>query len=322
MIAGGRITGTSGPFEIGLLNIQTDEKAEAGAASTNFSVARVRRNILRRSNVGVIATLRQPAGGGSDQNAAYGLDANLRFHQNVEANGYVAGTSSEGLSGDDMSYLGRFGYTPDRYGVTVEHLKVGRTFNPEVGFVRRSDFRSTSLELRYSPRLTGHATIRQLFWEGRFTYVTNSAATVIENRDAQGTFRIDFHNGDGVSIGHTRQYEFLPDDFSIASGVVVPRGGYDFATTNASFTLGNQRRVQGVVSVTGGTLYGGTRLTDGYTGRVAFSSGLAVEPGVTLNRVELPFGDFSAHVFNLRVIVTPSARMVFSTLVQLNPSTD
>ena len=45
---GGRLTGRVGKFSLGVLNIQTDDSPEAGAVATNFSVVRVRRDLLRR----------------------------------------------------------------------------------------------------------------------------------------------------------------------------------------------------------------------------------------------------------------------------------
>src|SRR5262249_24480280 len=67
VVAGARVSGRNGPFEIGLLNIQTAEKASAGAVDTNFSAVRIKRDIFRRSSIGIIATDRLPTSGG-DQN--------------------------------------------------------------------------------------------------------------------------------------------------------------------------------------------------------------------------------------------------------------
>ena len=70
--AGGRVTGRVGPFSLGLLNIQADEVEEAGVAGTNFSVVRLKRDILRRSTVGVMATGRSVDSRGGGANYAYG----------------------------------------------------------------------------------------------------------------------------------------------------------------------------------------------------------------------------------------------------------
>ena len=48
---GGRLTGRVGPYTVGALNIQTDDVPDVGARSTNFSVVRVRRDILSESAV-------------------------------------------------------------------------------------------------------------------------------------------------------------------------------------------------------------------------------------------------------------------------------
>ena len=44
-------------FELGLLDIHTDENDVASIASTNFHVARVKRDILRKSSVGAIVAV-------------------------------------------------------------------------------------------------------------------------------------------------------------------------------------------------------------------------------------------------------------------------
>ena len=46
----------------------------------------------------------------------------------------------------------------------------------------------------------------------------------------------------------------------------------------------------------------------------------SLEPGVTLDWVRLPYGDFTARLLSARVTVTPSARMLVSSLVQYNAS--
>ena len=64
----------------------------------------------------------------------------------------------------------------------------------------------------------------------------------------------------------------------------------------------------------------GTRTTASYSGRIGFSSRLIMEPGVTMNRVNLPYGDFSANLLNARVVLTPTPRMQAASLIQFNPN--
>ena len=62
---GGRLTGRVGRYSVGMLNIQSGSADRVGAPSTNFAVARVRRDILRKSAIGAIATRRSSISGGT-----------------------------------------------------------------------------------------------------------------------------------------------------------------------------------------------------------------------------------------------------------------
>ena len=60
---GGRLTGRLGAFSLGLVDIRTGEDG-AGSAPTNFSVVRLKRDLLRRVPVGVLFARRSVALGG------------------------------------------------------------------------------------------------------------------------------------------------------------------------------------------------------------------------------------------------------------------
>src|SRR4029450_8305588 len=72
---GARVTGRTGRYSIGALNIETGDKASASAVATNFSALRLKRDILRRSNIGVIATRRSVGLNGTGSNTVVGVDA-------------------------------------------------------------------------------------------------------------------------------------------------------------------------------------------------------------------------------------------------------
>jgi hypothetical protein len=80
--------------------------------------------------------------------------------------------------------------------------------------------------------------------------------------------------------------------------------------------------VSGRLSVATGTLYDGTKSELGYSGRWGVVPRFSIEPGVTLNWVQLPYGDFTARLLSARFTVTPTARMLISSLVQLNLDQD
>ena len=319
VIAGGRVAGTVGKFGIGALNIQTDDKPTAGAVATNFSVVRLKRDILRRSNIGFLATRRAPAASQAGSNTAFGADANLAFFKNLAINGYYARTDTPALHGDQSSYRGRFEYAGDRYGLLFEHLLVGDKFSPDIGFLRRSDFRRSTVGARFSPRPISHRLIRRFDWEAGYDYITDSQRTRVENRQLSGTFEIDFDSSDQWILEYTHDYEFLPRNFQIAPAVTLPIGGYEYDTVRMTYELGQQRPVSGRVSVATGTFYNGNKKEANFTsGRIALSARLSIEPGLTMNWVDLPYGGFENRLLTARGIFTPTPRMLISSLTQYN----
>ena len=152
ILGGGRLTGRAGKYSVGIVNIQTRQDEALNQAATNFSVLRVRRDILRRSNIGALFVNRSAYGSKLRGNQAYGIDGVFSFFQNLNINTYFAGTQTPELSGDDRSYRGQLEYNADRYGLVLEQMLVGKNFNPETGYVRRKDIRRTVAEGRFSPR--------------------------------------------------------------------------------------------------------------------------------------------------------------------------
>jgi hypothetical protein len=320
VIAGGRVTGKAGAFDIGGLAITTADKPAAAAVQTTFSAVRVRRNILRRSSIGFISTGRSPGASTQDGNATAGVDANLRFFDNIQADLYWARTSTPGRHANDASYRTRFVYGGDRYGIEADRVVIEPNFNPEVGFVRRGNVATNSASARFSPRLRRGRLVRKLTWQADLDYITDAAGDVLEDRAVAGVFGVEFNSSDEVQITATRQYERLPFDFAIARGVVVPAGGYSYQLVSASYLMAQQRMISGNLSASYGSFYDGTRATAAYSGRAGLSPHIALEPTLTLNWVRLPYGDFTARLIGSRFVVSPSARLAFSTLTQFNPS--
>ena len=59
---------------------------------TNYSVIRVKRDILARSNIGVIGTCRDNNLDGTGGNGLFGMDGNFTFYDNLNVNAYYAKT--------------------------------------------------------------------------------------------------------------------------------------------------------------------------------------------------------------------------------------
>ena len=325
ILGGGRVTGRAGKLTMGLLNIQTGENLDNPddpVRSTNFSVVRLRRDILRRSNIGFIGTSRSVSLDGAVSSQTYGADANFAFLQNLAINTYYARTRTPGASGSDASYRARVQNNGDRYGATFEHLTVEENFNPEVGFMRRENFRRNFGQLRFSPRPRSLRAIRKFVFQGQFNYITSASGGLVETRDLNGQFQIEFESSDRFFLNVIDTYELLPQEFEISDGVILPIGGYDFREVNATYFVGRQRRVNGRFRVGTGSFFGGDRTTVAYDGRVEVSPQFAIEPNVQLNFVDLPQGSFTTNLVAARVTYTLTPRSFVGTLLQYNSSGD
>ena len=315
---GGRLTGKIGKMSLGVMNIETGEDAADQTPATNFTVIRVKRDILQRSSVGVLFTNRSDSFVTRGTNQAFGMDANFSFLRTITFGGYFAGTKTAGLEGDDHSYQGRFDYFADRYGVHLEHLRVGDDFNPEIGFVRRADFRLTRATARFSPRPGSMPSVRKFTFEAMLDYVENGAR-VLETREQAGRFHVEFENGNQFAALVSSNYELLVIPFTIAPGIAIPAGGYRFANTQVSYSLAPQRRVSGSLSLQRGNFYDGTITGVGYTAaRVSVTPHFSIEPNVSVNRVELPVGNFTTRLVRARTDYGFSPWMSASGLFQYN----
>jgi hypothetical protein len=323
LLAGGRMTGRVGRYTLGVLNAQTDNEEEElplAAEATNFSVVRLRRDILRRSAIGVMATGRSVALSGVGSNVAYGADGQFLFFENLAINTYWARTETEGRSGSDISYRAELNQNGDRYGLQLERLVVGEDFNPELGFLARTNFRRSFAQARFSPRPRRFPSVRRFRYQAGINYVESGEGR-LETREQDGEFVTEFQNSDQFNVRFLDSYEYLSRPFQIATGIVLPVGPYNFQTLRVGFSLGRQRKVSANMSVEYGTFYDGDKRTLNISqGRLSLTSAFSIEPTYSFNDVDLVEGDFTTHLIGSRITYTMSPLMFVSALVQYNSS--
>ena len=324
IVGGGRVTGKIGAFDVGLLNIQADEDAAAAADMTNFTVVRLKRDILRRSSIGGLFTNRSVSLLGDGSSQAYGADATFSFYENVSFLAYAARTQTPGNDGKDLSYQGRFNYAGDLYGFQGEHLVVEDNFIPEVGFLRRDNFRRTYGTARYSPRPRSLANIRQFRLEASYDYIETADLGIVETRQSQLAFSTELENSDRFGVSVADNYEFLHREFTPGPDeVAFPVGGYQFFDVEGTYSPGAQRRLNGTLTVRAGDYFNGTiRSVEFRQGRMEVTQRLSLEPSVSVNWIDSPQGAFRTDLLVSRVNFSFTPRMFFSGLIQYNSSTN
>lgn len=314
---GSRLTGRVGRYSVGALAIRTGESPDGTAAPTTFSVVRAKRDVLRRSHVGLILTHRQPSGAGAGANLAAGMDASFRFFDGLVLDGYVAETATRDRQGDDRSHRARADYTGDRVGFVAEHLRIGANFNPEVGYVRQAGIRREYGRFRFSPRPARLPSIRKFDFTAEYEYVATGAGRP-DTRGLELQGGADLENGDSFDVAVQGVVETLAEPFDLTDEVGLPVGIYDYRYLRASYTLGPQRRIGGEIGLRVGQFYSGRRDDLRYEGRIEVWPTLSLEPRVSVNRVRLPEGSFTATLAGSRVNYTLTPRMLVAALVQYN----
>ena len=203
----------------------------------------------------------------------------------------------------------------------TEHLSVGRDFNPEVGFLRRSAFRRSYAQLRFSPRPRQPSAIRKVFYEASLDYITGPGRK-LETREAQASFRLEFNSGDFASVEVTRSFEGLIEPFAVGGDVIVPAANYSFTQARINYQFGPQRPVNGGLNVAYGGFFDGTLTEVSWRGRVEMGAHYLLEPTISWNRAEMPWGDFTTRLVTGRFTWTMSSRRFFSVLAQYQSATN
>ncbi len=323
IVGGGRVTGKVGAFDVGFLNIHTDGQPATGTKMTNFTVARVKRDILRRSNLGALFTNRSVSLVGDGASQTYGVDATFSFFENVGLVAYLAKTDTPDHEDKNTSYQGRFDYGGDRYGFQAEHLVIEDNFIPEVGFLRRDNFRRTYTTARFSPRPQSLDRIQQFFFEGSFDYIEAADTGAVQTRQSQLGFSSEFDNSDRIGINVADNYEFLAQPFTPGPGVTFPVGGYRFRDMEATYAAGAQHRLTGTLTIRVGGYFNGTIHSVGFSrARFTLTNQFSLEPSVSLNWISTPLGSFRTDLAVARVSYSFTPRMFFSALIQYNSASN
>ncbi|MGE4053965.1 MAG: hypothetical protein AB7F99_04120, partial [Vicinamibacterales bacterium] len=152
--------------------------------------------------------------------------------------------------------------------------------------------------------------------EGSLEYIENGSGQ-LESRRLTGQFNIEFESSDQFEVEVNDNYELLPEPFDVEDDVTIPIGGYSFKDFEVAYSLGQQRRISGMLTLQRGEFYDGTITAATLQGaRVSVTDQLSVEPSISINRVELPYGEFTTRLIRARTDYAFSPRMFATALMQ------
>jgi hypothetical protein len=311
--AGARLSGRQGPTSIGAMNIQTADAA--GLPGQNFSVIRLKRDLLARSSIGGILTNVQ---GGGQVNRVYGADASFYLRRLWFLEGWLAGMDDTSASRSGAGY-GRVAYERDRVGAGYTLLSVGRQFQPGVGFVRRPDSRQHSSVVRFSPRPQSPF-IRQLHFNSSVDYITNQQ-NVLESRERAAAAQVDFETGHILAVTGTNIREFLTSPFRLRRDVAIAPGVYTFNNLALTVQTPSRRHLNIRSAFTTGGFWDGDRQEFVTSGDYRPSTHLKLSWNYSINRVSLPATRWTSHLVSTGIMIPFDANTAILSLFQYNRDT-
>ena len=323
ILGGGRVSGKAGRFNVGMLNMQTDD-FDGTVASTNFTVMRVSRDLPNRSSIGGIFTNRLETGDLARERSpgrTYGVDGKWGVAPTSMVTGFFAKTDTDGVTDGTHAFNIRSQTNHPQWDLNAGYQEVGTGFNPEVGFLSRRGYRKPDVMLmtRFRPKdfiniqeLRPHATFRG-FWG-------------LDGFQETGFLHLDnhwqFRDSTEVHTGMNLTREGVRTPFEIYPGIVVPPGTYDHAEAQLVYMSNQGAPLSVQMRVTAGGFFGGDRLA--LTPTIKFRAGdaLTTEFNYQRNEVDLPGGAFVTNLIRTRVSYSFSSRVFTQALVQYNDRAD
>ncbi len=318
--AGARMTGRLGGYAVGVLNMQTrDGPSHLGE---NFSVVRLRKNVLTSSDIGFMFVNREGTGSGvaDAYNRTFGADANLRLAGGrMLLNSYLAATDEPDAGGDRMTGALEVAWRDPLWAASVLVKTVGDDFNPGVGFVARRGVRQGFATLGAHPQ-PAIPHVRELNPYVDVNLFSDLGWT-LESREIKPGLGVAFLDSGLLTMEYSASYERFAAATRIA-GVAVPAGEYDFGAFTASYRSNLGRKLGGSLAVTRGGFFDGERssVTGGVTLRP--SAHLFVEGSAQRNRLTLAGRTFDANLFAGRLRYAHDTRTFLSAFVQYNEAVD
>ncbi|MFN8061406.1 MAG: DUF5916 domain-containing protein [Vicinamibacterales bacterium] len=339
IVGGGRLSGKVGGYNIGVLNMQTQETINKRtgnaliAPANNFTVTRVQREV-GRSNFGGIFVGRVASGdraGSNNWNRSYGVDSAIQTTRNGKLFLMLARTDSpETNGGSDGAGRATYTYSNALWNGYVQYMQVGTRFNPEVGFLPRRGFREVEGRafLTYDPKDPKYDWIRRVSPHISQNIYYGFDGQVQSARGHYHFFEIDPQAGGrfGWQVDNFQDRPVRPFVvYSSPSGkrVVIPANRlYNWTQNNFQWVGNASAPIYFNVAYGFGGFYDGhdKQLTSliGWRWRSKFSGSV----GWNRDDIDLPAGSFHTDLVPIRVGYSFTSLASINALMQYNSQTD
>jgi hypothetical protein len=255
----------------------------------------------------------------SSRNATFGIDGRVGAGEVWTFDGWAAKTETPSRVGDDYGFSGRANYATAKWNNTARVIRVGEDFVPEVGFLNRTGgykylelatmrvFRNE--RLKWLKQWSPHTNYRGYYAPDGYRISSTLHVDVTEVEFAKGG-----RFGPDLNVYH----EGLRTPFTIATGVTLPVGDYDFGTFGFDWSTNPSKPLSMVLRADVGPFYNGTRQGGSTTFTYRRSASLSTSLLLDYNDVRLEQGDFIRQIIGTRVAYFFTPRLSLQSLMQFN----
>jgi hypothetical protein len=325
--AGFKLNGRAGRWNLGFLDVQTKDAVLSGTdetiRGTNQFAGRVSYDINSKLRLGTILTNGNPDG--LNRNSLAGFDAVWRTseflgNKNLQFGGWSAFNSGDLAAGDRKGWGFRVDYPNDLWNCSAGLNQFGEVLDPALGYLPRPGTRRLDLNCTWQPRPSKSGPlgwIRQNFAEHEFYRVTNHLGVTESWRFFWAPINLRLESGDHIEFNWVPTYEYLPEPFEIAPGVIIPVGGYRFDRFRLEYQSSRHRPWEFGTTTWFGTFYDGNLLQQNNYLRFTTPSG-KWQTGITVNQNfgTLKEGNFVQRLWQVNLNYAFSPNLVLTSFLQ------
>lgn len=326
LIGGLKMTGKAGSYNIGMLNMIAERTSYANdddeyieIPRTNFSVLRIKKDILNNSSVGMIGLNKQSLDD-PYYNRNMGIDANIFLSQNAQVSAFLAKSFTPGLHNNDLAAYGDFFYMNDFWVFLIAQNVIQDNFNTEMGFVPRTGTRKTQINFGISPR-PKIFNIRQTSIFHDFNYFAKQNGEIETRTNFTGFWNI-FQNGATYFLIYIQNYERLDEEFEIHDDIIIQPAIYRYNYIYSEFESDKSKSISGKLSLNMGDFFDGNLTGYGAGLNLKLNTRLTVNLLFNHNDVKIKAGNFKTNILGSRILYTFSPRLFTKAFVQWNSDED
>jgi hypothetical protein len=321
ILGGGRLTGTAGGMKIGMLSMRTEAVKDITEAN-QYSVFRLKKELPNRTHIGAMYTALDHMGTDGYVNNAYAFDAQIGIGE-LSKIVVFAGLTETPEMDKDNAYAYRMEIARDtkQISTNASYTEVGASFNPEMGYLKRENYRKWSGRIftRFRPENKfGLLEIRP--------HVNYDGYWKLDGFQESGRWHIDnhweFRSGFEIHTGTNLVKEGVIEVFEISDSVFVSAGTYDDQEIQIMIMTNQAKPISFSSMNRIGGFFGGDRINMTPTVRLRYKDRFTSEFSFNFNKVNLPGGNFTTNLLRARLTYSFTPKMYIQSLLQYNNQSD